>query len=99
MIATYELSRHWRIFAIRGVSALVFSNITLIWPTISLQVHKLLFGVYALFDDVVAIATALGGETEHQLSLDAVWHRARARVTRRCARLRSGDRCVVRGTL
>ena len=49
----------WRWLALRGVGALVFGGLTLVWPGLTLDVLVLLWGAYALFDGVsVLIAVA-----------------------------------------
>jgi uncharacterized membrane protein HdeD (DUF308 family) len=52
------LARHWWVMAVRGVAALLFGILALIWPQITLTVLVLLFGAYALVDGVLALVTA-----------------------------------------
>jgi uncharacterized membrane protein HdeD (DUF308 family) len=48
----------WRANALRGVAALAFGILTLIWPGLTLWALVLLFGAYALVDGVFALAHA-----------------------------------------
>jgi uncharacterized membrane protein HdeD (DUF308 family) len=56
-----EISRYWWAVALRGVLAMAVGVTALIWPTATLSVLVLLFGVYALVDGVVTAGTALFG--------------------------------------
>lgn len=56
MVST--LSKHWWMLALRGVLAILFGVLALIWPGLALEVLVLLFGAYALVDGVAAIFTA-----------------------------------------
>jgi uncharacterized membrane protein HdeD (DUF308 family) len=48
-------ARNWWVLVLRGISAVVFGILALIWPGIALVVLVLLFGAYALVDGVLAI--------------------------------------------
>ncbi|WP_017572205.1 HdeD family acid-resistance protein [Nocardiopsis halotolerans] len=48
-----ELSRNWWVVVLRGVAAVVFGLVALIWPGKTLVVLAVVFGVYALFDAAV----------------------------------------------
>jgi uncharacterized membrane protein HdeD (DUF308 family) len=52
------LSRHWWLFTSRGVLAVLFGILALIWPALTLLVLVLLWGVYAIVDGVLALAAA-----------------------------------------
>ncbi|MDQ1517621.1 MAG: hypothetical protein QOE80_3451 [Actinomycetota bacterium] len=54
----------WRKLAGRGVAAVVFGLLTLLWPSITLTALVLLFGVYALVDGAMILAATLRGESE-----------------------------------
>lgn len=59
------LARNWWAFALRGVAALVFGILAILWPGVSLTALVLLFGAYALVDGLFAIISAIargGGE-------------------------------------
>lgn len=48
---------------LRGLCAIVFGVLTLLWPGLSLLTLVLLYGVFALFDGGLAIGAALMGGT------------------------------------
>lgn len=52
------LARAWWAIALRGLVAILFGILTLIWPGITLQVLILFFGVYALLDGVLSAVSA-----------------------------------------
>jgi uncharacterized membrane protein HdeD (DUF308 family) len=56
-----EASGHWGWLALRGVGALVFGVLTLVWPGLTLDVLVVLWGVYALFDGVSVLIAVVGG--------------------------------------
>lgn len=51
------LIKKWWMITLRGMLAIIFGILTLIWPAITLLVLVLLFGVYVLVDSLFAIAT------------------------------------------
>ncbi len=55
-----ELSRYWWAFLLRGVLAIVFGVLTLVWPTITLAALIIIFGVYAFADGIFLIVKAVG---------------------------------------
>lgn len=54
-------ARNWWLLALRGVLAVIFGVIALVWPGITLAVLVLLFGAYALVDGVVALFAGITG--------------------------------------
>lgn len=56
-----RLARYWWVVAVRGVAAVLFGLMAIIWPAITVTVLVLLFGAYALVDGVLALFTALFG--------------------------------------
>ncbi len=53
-----ELSRHWWVLVVRGVLAVVFGLVALVWPGASLLALAIIFGVFALVDGVALAFTA-----------------------------------------
>lgn len=49
------LTRNWWVFALRGLFAVIFGVLALIWPQATLMALVLLFGAYALVDGVFAV--------------------------------------------
>ena len=49
--------------ALRGVAAIIFGVVALVWPGISLSALLIVFGAFAFVDGVAAIAMAITGET------------------------------------
>ncbi len=58
------LSRNWWLVALRGVIAILFGLLTLLFPTIALGSLVLLFGAYAVIDGVTTVWTAFQHRTE-----------------------------------
>lgn len=58
---TRALGKNWWLFLLRGLAAIMFGVLSLIWPGLSLVTLVLLFGAYALVDGVCAIMAALFG--------------------------------------
>jgi uncharacterized membrane protein HdeD (DUF308 family) len=57
------LARNWWLILLRGVCAVIFGLLTLIWPGLSLFTLIILYGVFALFDGGLAIGAAIMGDT------------------------------------
>ena len=55
------VARNWWLFLLRGIAALAFGALSLIWPGISLATLILLFGAYALVDGAFALSAAIVG--------------------------------------
>lgn len=53
------LARNWWAIALRGVFAIIFGVLALIWPGITLGALILLFGAYVLVDGIFAVVAAL----------------------------------------
>lgn len=60
------LARNWWALALRGLVAILFGLVALVWPGLTLQALVLLFGVYALVDGVLALATTVRAVERHQ---------------------------------
>jgi uncharacterized membrane protein HdeD (DUF308 family) len=54
-----QLFRHWWLFVVRGVLAIVFGILALIWPGVTKLVLVLLFGAFALMDGIFAVAAGI----------------------------------------
>jgi uncharacterized membrane protein HdeD (DUF308 family) len=51
------LSQNWWLVLVRGVLAILFGISAILWPGITLLTLVIMFGVYAIFDGIVAIWT------------------------------------------
>jgi uncharacterized membrane protein HdeD (DUF308 family) len=54
-----KLFRNWWLFAVRGVLAIVFGLLALIWPGSAMLALVLLFGAFALVDGIFAVAAGI----------------------------------------
>jgi uncharacterized membrane protein HdeD (DUF308 family) len=59
LTAITQLSRDWWHFAVRGVLAIVFGLLALIWPESTKIALVLLFGAFALMDGIFTVATGI----------------------------------------
>ena len=64
-----QLARNWWLIALRGVAAILFGILAIIWPGTALEVLVLLFGAYALVDGVFAVI----GSVQHRHEHDRWW--------------------------
>lgn len=60
------LARNWWVVALRGVAAVIFGVLALVWPGVTLQVLVLLFGAYAVVDGIFAAVTAVATREHHE---------------------------------
>lgn len=60
------LTRNWWAVLLRGVMAVLFGILTLVWPQITLGVLVFLFGLYAALDGVFALVAAVRAAERHQ---------------------------------
>jgi len=58
------LSRNWWAVGLRGLAAIIFGILALIWPGETFYVLVLLFGAYAFVDGIFAAFSAIRGMTE-----------------------------------
>lgn len=54
-----QLFRNWWLFAVRGVLAIIFGLLAMIWPGSAMLVLVLLFGAFALLDGIFAVAVGI----------------------------------------
>jgi uncharacterized membrane protein HdeD (DUF308 family) len=59
---TIAIIGDWRGLALRGLAAVVFGALAILWPAITLLVLVLLFGAYALVDGVSALLSLARGQ-------------------------------------
>ena len=57
--ALTQLSHDWWHFAVRGVLAIVFGILALVWPKSAITALVLLFGVFALVDGIIAAVSGI----------------------------------------
>jgi len=54
------ISKYWWVFTLRGLLAIAFGLAALLWPTLTLGVMVLLFGLFALFEGGLTVVTSFG---------------------------------------
>ena len=59
------LTHNWWLVALRGLFAILFGIVALIWPGITVQSLVLVFGVYAIVDGVLSSITAVGNRKQY----------------------------------
>ena len=57
------LARNWWLVLLRGVCAIIFGILTIMWPGLSLLTLVLFYGIFALLDGGLAIGAAIMGGT------------------------------------
>src|SRR4051812_29572050 len=62
-------SRHWWVFALRGIAAILFGILAFAWPGMTLTILVLLWGAYALVDGVLALVSAFRARQDQRWSL------------------------------
>lgn len=60
------LARNWWAVALRGVLAIIFGVLTIMWPGVTLLVLIALFAAYAFVDGIVAVVVAIASRGENQ---------------------------------
>ena len=58
------LNNYRNMFLFRGMAAIIFGVLTLVWPKISLLVLVLMFGIFAVIGGITTIATAFQNRHE-----------------------------------
>ena len=56
------LARNWWIFAVRGIAAIIFGILAVIWPDITVLVLVALFAAYALVDGASLLMSLIRGD-------------------------------------
>ncbi len=69
----HVLVQNWWALALRGVFAIIFGLLSLIWPGLSLAALVLLFGAYALVDGIFALIAALRRAEAHMRWAPFAW--------------------------
>ncbi len=54
-----KITNNWWMYAVRGVVAIIFGVVALIWPGQTLQALVLVFGAYALVDGIFSVAAGI----------------------------------------
>jgi uncharacterized membrane protein HdeD (DUF308 family) len=67
------LSRHWWALALRGVAAILFGVLALVWPGITVFALVLVFGAYTLVDGAFTVAAAVGGRAGGRARDSRTW--------------------------
>jgi uncharacterized membrane protein HdeD (DUF308 family) len=57
------LARNWWVFLVRGLVAIAFGLVALMWPGATLVAFILFYGVFALIDGVFAVVAAIRGKS------------------------------------
>ena len=63
------ISNYRTMFLFRGIVAILFGVLTLVWPRLSLDVLVLLFGLFALISGITAVVAAVRNREEHSWGL------------------------------
>lgn len=60
----HALADRWWLVLLRGIAAIVFGVLCIVWPGISLFTLVILYGAFAFADGVLAIVSAIRGDTK-----------------------------------
>jgi uncharacterized membrane protein HdeD (DUF308 family) len=60
------LSRYWWAFIIRGIVAILFGLAAWFWPGLTLTALIIVFGAYALVDDIFAVVAGIASHGENR---------------------------------
>lgn len=55
-----QLARNWWAFLLRGIFAILFGMVVLLWPALTLTFLLILFGAYALVNGILLLIKAIG---------------------------------------
>jgi uncharacterized membrane protein HdeD (DUF308 family) len=56
-----SLAKNWWLLLLRGLAAIAFGVLAFIWPDLTLLSLTLIWGIYAISDGILALATAIAG--------------------------------------
>jgi uncharacterized membrane protein HdeD (DUF308 family) len=59
------LGRNWWVMLLRGIAAIVFGVIAVVWPGLTVFVLVILFGAYTLVDGIIEIWSGIQSRNEH----------------------------------
>lgn len=57
------MARNWWTFLVRGILAILFGIVAILWPDLTVTALVIFFGAFALVDGIFAIAAAIVGAT------------------------------------
>jgi uncharacterized membrane protein HdeD (DUF308 family) len=57
------VARDWWAFAVRGIAAIVFGILAIVWPETTLTVLVILFGAYVIVDGIALLVALARGDT------------------------------------
>ena len=57
----HALAMNWWVFLLRGLCAILFGALTVVWPEVTLVTLVLFYGAFALADGVLAVIAAITG--------------------------------------
>src|SRR6056297_2698813 len=61
-----SMADQWWLFLIRGIAAILFGVLALIWPGLTIIVLTLFWGAYSLIDGVLSIYAGIAGRPEQR---------------------------------
>ena len=67
-----QFAAYWWLFVVRGVIAIIFGIVALVWPSITVLALVTLFGAYVIVDGFFSVVHALRGEGRVRWAL-LVW--------------------------
>jgi len=59
------LNNYRTMFLFRGIAAIAFGILALVWPKLTLLALVILFGIFAIISGIAAVAASLGDRREH----------------------------------
>lgn len=62
----FMLARNWWVFLLRGLLAVIFGILAIVWPEVSLLTLITLFGAFALVDGIFSVVVGISSYGEHE---------------------------------